>query len=163
MFRNLHRDGYAREHPQRQQYARVRDDYRRPTSLLCTAPYRYISVRSGSSQIPLGFTLGPNTYSCHFLMSKTSSTGGAENQGAHTGEQPAPEQDTLGLPEDSQEKENDGPSEVKLPSEISNSNTGPSQPSEPHEQESASKVAADDDLVPRKRSWRRRTNQVSAN
>ncbi|KAG2036031.1 hypothetical protein BDR03DRAFT_477553 [Suillus americanus] len=94
-------------------------------------------------------------------MSKASSTGGAEDQSARTDEQPAPEQDTLGLPEDSEEKENGGPSEVKLPSEISNA--GPSQPSEPHEQESASKVAAEDDLVPRRTLWERRTSQIPAN
>ncbi|KAG1832874.1 hypothetical protein DFJ58DRAFT_736243 [Suillus subalutaceus] len=79
-------------------------------------------------------------------MSKASSTTRAEDQSAHIDEQPATEQDTLGLPENSREQENGGPSEVKLPSDISN--TGPSQPSEPHEQESASKAAADDDLVP---------------
>jgi hypothetical protein len=45
---------------------------------------------------PLPFTLGPNTYHSHFLMSKSSSTGGTEEQLAL--EQP----DTLGLQEDSE-------------------------------------------------------------
>ncbi|KAG1852227.1 hypothetical protein F4604DRAFT_1933807 [Suillus subluteus] len=69
-------------------------------------------------------------------MSQASSTDGAEN------EQPASEQGTLGLPEDSEEKENGGHSVMKLSSGISD--TGPPQPPEPHVQES---VAPDSDLV----------------
>ncbi|KAG1850135.1 hypothetical protein F4604DRAFT_1687217 [Suillus subluteus] len=63
----------------------------------------------------------------------------------HTNEKSAPEQGTLGPPEDSEEHKNGGPSAVKLPSGISN--TGPCQSSEPHEQEGASKVAPDSDLA----------------
>ncbi|KAG1859534.1 hypothetical protein DFJ58DRAFT_682227, partial [Suillus subalutaceus] len=72
-------------------------------------------------------------------MSKASSTSDrAEN---HTNEKFAPEQGTPGPPDNSEENEHGGPSAVKLPSGISN--TGPSQSSEPHKQESVSKVAPD--------------------
>ncbi|KAG1860930.1 hypothetical protein F4604DRAFT_1626711, partial [Suillus subluteus] len=70
----------------------------------------------------------------------------AKDQRIHTDS--ADEQPALGPLEDSEENENGGPSAVKQPSR--DSNTGPSeQPSEPHEQESASKVALDGDLASR--------------
>jgi hypothetical protein len=78
-------------------------------------------------------------------MSKASSTDVTKDLRVHTNEQSAPEKDAIGPPENSKEKENNEPSAVKLPSGISN--TGDSQPSEPHEQEGTSIVAPDGDLA----------------
>ncbi|KAG2128822.1 hypothetical protein BD769DRAFT_1775568 [Suillus cothurnatus] len=78
-------------------------------------------------------------------MSKASSTDGTEDQRVHTSEQSTSQKDALGPLENSEEKENNELSAVKLPSGISN--TQPSQPSEPHEQEGASKAAPDGDLA----------------
>jgi hypothetical protein len=81
-------------------------------------------------------------------MSIISSTHSAEDQCVHTDhtdEQNFTEHNDLGPPEDSEGKENSGPSAVKLRPGISN--PGLSQPSEAHEQESVLKVALDGDLA----------------
>ncbi|KAG2054214.1 hypothetical protein BDR06DRAFT_1007889 [Suillus hirtellus] len=87
--------------------------------------------------IPLASTLSPNTYSCYILVSKASSTNGAEDKRAHIDEQPASEQNTPGPPQDSDAVMISGPD---------------SQSSEPHEQENTSKAALDDNLPPQTES-----------